>query len=805
MNVNENINIRRILDILISKKILIAFILIIFTTLGYLYSYKYIVPEYKSSSTLLLIPNSSSETQTITNSDLTLNSSLISTYSNIAKNTKVLKQVISNLNLKMSENELLNKITVNNAKNTYIIEITTKDTNPKKAMAITKELANVFLEEIQEIYHLNNVGIVDSANLPDIPYNINHAKDLLMFFALGIFASLSLVMIIYIFNNKIEKEEDIEKYIDLKSLGIIPINKNNKEEIIDKKDIKSYANECINTIRTNILYMNVTKNAKSILITSCTPGEGKSWVSANIATSFSDINKKVLLIDADLRKGRASKIFGINNHEGLAEYLYSMTGNDKNDLELAKKYIKETKIPNLHILTNGSIPQNPSELLASNNMKELMKLLKNTYDIIIVDAPPTKLVTDSVILSTIVDSTALVIHSSKTRVNDLKDASKSINLVGGEIIGAILNKVKISGTAYKKNYYYGNSNTKDICSYTPQLPTFISVNEIINNAIKNLNESILEKPYNEEVPKLEQKYQEPNLDNFVKKVSNKINNIENTVNAKVKQLINNNNETLNIIQTKVNELNQEINKENNNKNTSLEKLETLFNTKMQEIISNNNSAFEKMQYVLDNNSIALQISNSNSKNLENINSKVQEIINSNNNRFENIQNALNSNLQNMFNYNKTNLENMIHTNNQNNKLENMAIKEEISLILQEQLAKISQETANLIKNQISNISYNEQIAEIKEVIGDLRDNYSELYNTVMNLNNKDYRNSPYYAKNIIDIQSYKTYKENKPKDLYDITKEVIKYEDLEKTAICNVPINSGKIRSFLPKTYENIM
>ena len=345
-------------------------------------------------------------------------------------------------------------------------------------------------------------------------------------------------------------------------------------------------------------------------------------------------------------------------------------------------------------------------------MKELMELLKNAYDIIIVDAPPTKLVTDSIILSTIVDSTAIVIHSSKTKVSDLKDAIKSINLVGGEIIGAILNKVKITGTAYKKNYYYGNSNKAENYSYVTQLPNPISVSEVLNASIENLDKNTFEETLNEEIPKLETSYSEPNLDTFVQKVSNKINNIENTVDRKVKQLINNNNEALNIIQEKVNSLNLEITQSNNVKNDSLENIETMVNTKMQEIINNNSSTLEKMQYVLDNNSVALEISNSNSKNLENINSKVQQIINSNNNRFENMQNDVNNKLQNIMNYNKSTLENMMHINNQNNKLENMAMKEEISLMLQEQLAKISQETANLIKTQIENINYNEKLSEM---------------------------------------------------------------------------------------------
>ena len=158
MNRNENIEFKRMLDILNNKKGIIVLILILFIALGYLYSYYYIVPEYKSTSTLLLIPN---DDETVTSSDLTLNSGLISTYGNIAKNSKVLKQVINNLNLNIQEGQLLSKIEINIIKDTHIMEISVSDTDPQMATNITKELSNVFLNEIKQIYNLNNIGIVD--------------------------------------------------------------------------------------------------------------------------------------------------------------------------------------------------------------------------------------------------------------------------------------------------------------------------------------------------------------------------------------------------------------------------------------------------------------------------------------------------------------------------------------------------------------------------------------------------------------------------------------------------------------------
>lgn len=496
MGKNENIEISRILDVIKSKMLVIMAILIIFMGLGFIYSYHYVVPKYKATSTLLLIPNSATDGKVIMNSDLSLNSDLtvntglIETYRSIGENSKVIKQVIHNLGLNMTEEELLEEMKITVMKDTYVIQVTVTNTNPQVAMEIAKEFDEVFLKEIGEIYHLNNVGIVDEAQLPEEPYNINHMKDMIIFMVAGIGVAFAIIMIFYVFDNTIKSEEEIEKYVHLTSLGSIPINQDKTQEIVSRQKAKSYVAECINTIRTNILYMNSAKNAQTILITSCTPREGKSWVSANIATAFAETDQKVLLIDSDMRKGRAHKIFKVSNQDGLSNYLYALTGDSKKDIKLGKNYIQETKIPNLHILTNGVLPPNPSELLESGKMKELLNNLKKVYDIIIVDAPPCKLVTDSIILSTIVDSTILVANSEKTKMKDFDEVRKSIQMVDGEIIGAILNKKKISGKTYSTGYYYGHNPSEEIGVVKEK--EIVSVENLIKKAVKNWKEEVVE-------------------------------------------------------------------------------------------------------------------------------------------------------------------------------------------------------------------------------------------------------------------------------------------------------------------------
>lgn len=835
MGKDENIEINRIIDILKSKKILIAFILSLFIVLGYFYSYHYVKPEYKSTTTLLLIPNNSEESKTITNSDLTLNSGLISTYSNIAKNSKVLKKVIDNLNLNITEAELLKRIEISIVKDTHILEISVKGSNAEVATDITKELANVFLAEIKEIYQLDNIGIVDEAQIPNAPYNISHPKDIAIFIMVGAFASFIYVMIVYIFDNTIKKDIDIERYIKVKALGNIPINANKKNEIVERNNAKSYITECINTIRTNILYMNSTKKAKTILITSCTPREGKSWVSANIAAAFADTNRKVLLIDADMRKGRANKIFGVDNKEGLSSYLHYITGDIKQDIELGRKYIKETQIPNLHILSNGTIPPNPSELLASSGMKELVALLKNIYDIIIIDAPPCKLVSDSIVLSTIVDSTVLVVNAEKTKISDLKEVKKSINIVGGKIIGAILNKIKVSGKTYSKSYYYGHSNKEH--TYEMKEKRIITVDEIIDRAIpvlkaKEFNiffeEEVRNNKYSEEQNIANYKNENDhnmdklikNQDRYLEKVANTVSDIKVQLNTNMFQdkLKSKKSEDYveEAIAKKIEELQQKNNEELKKEIKNITNTEELnkISEQLEKVKANYETVLEQMKNTNPNEQLVEELAE---KNLSLSKEQIREILREEIEKIKEINNVDNINKERNATYvdeipNQYNMEE-IYEKIEDVRLNYGNLIKEIVNSNNERMEEMQEENQKLLQQQLSNINYTEQINHMNEMISNLKDSYLELSNIVRTTGNGEQQIN---NENVIDLKTLKKQKEEQiqnqtqrltrqlGKRVFSI-EEDISYEDLEKTAVCVIPIDKKDTSNLAEVTYENMI
>ncbi|HOZ54484.1 MAG TPA: polysaccharide biosynthesis tyrosine autokinase [Clostridia bacterium] len=240
----------------------------------------------------------------------------------------------------------------------------------------------------------------------------------------------------------------------INSRRVLTLDTSMPKEITVEYSPKSYVSESFRTLRTNIQFMNANKSIKTILVTSTMPSEGKSYVSSNLAATFAQANKKVIIVDSDMRKGRMHEIFKIVKQPGLSNYLSGVSSNeDSNEL---KNYIRETMIDNLYILPMGNTPPNPSELISSEKMITLIKELKEMFDVVIFDGTPSKIVTDSVILSREVDTTLIVTGHNKTKMDDLKKVQKDIENVGGKIAGVVINSVPIDTKKYASSYYYEN-------------------------------------------------------------------------------------------------------------------------------------------------------------------------------------------------------------------------------------------------------------------------------------------------------------------------------------------------------------
>ena len=219
------------------------------------------------------------------------------------------------------------------------------------------------------------------------------------------------------------------------------------DKIISIKNPKSPISESYRGIRTSIEFSNLDKEMKVITVTSSMQNEGKTTVIANLAVSFANLEKKVLLLEGDLRNPTVHRMFNISNINGLTDILL------KN--KPFADVVHCTQVKNLHVLTCGAVPPNPSEILSSKKMKEFINSLREYYDYIFIDAPPIGVVTDAGIVSTYSDGCVFVVGSKQCDIEMAKIAKQRLIDVKAHIIGAVLNKFEAEGNSYSYyNYYY---------------------------------------------------------------------------------------------------------------------------------------------------------------------------------------------------------------------------------------------------------------------------------------------------------------------------------------------------------------
>lgn len=215
--------------------------------------------------------------------------------------------------------------------------------------------------------------------------------------------------------------------------------------LISLSNPKSPIAEQFRTIRTNIQFTSVDEELKTLIVTSAGPAEGKSTTTANLAVVFAQQGKKVLMIDADLRKPTVHYTFNKENYSGLSNVLTKQ--------ETLDEAIQPTSQENLFVLTSGPIPPNPSELLGSKGMRSLLEEAKQEFDVIILDSPPVLAVTDAQVLSNLTDGVVLVVSAGKTEVDAAKKAKELLQSAKAKILGVVLNNKKVQDSQYY--YYYG--------------------------------------------------------------------------------------------------------------------------------------------------------------------------------------------------------------------------------------------------------------------------------------------------------------------------------------------------------------
>jgi succinoglycan biosynthesis transport protein ExoP len=319
--------------------------------------------------------------------------------------------------------------------------------------------------KIAEAGKMSNISVVDRAQLPTAPIEPRKARNLLFGAVVGLVLGLAAAFIMDYADTSVRTPADVDRTGTLTILGSIPKVKAGSRRrdrasgivahLITSHPSRSVLAESYRTVRTNLQYMSPDRPIRTLLITSPIPGEGKSTIAANLAITMALMGLKTLLIDSDFRKPVLRKVFGILREEGLTDLLTGKLG--------LNEAVAASGVDNLTILPAGTIPPNPSELLASKKMESLIEQIKKDYDFVIFDSPPVLAVTDAVILASKLDGVVLIASAGKTDKAALRRTREILGQVRANLLGVIMHMVKsVSGRySYYTSYYYYHSYYDD--------------------------------------------------------------------------------------------------------------------------------------------------------------------------------------------------------------------------------------------------------------------------------------------------------------------------------------------------------
>lgn len=300
---------------------------------------------------------------------------------------------------------------------------------------------------------INQLSIIESALPPTIPIGPNKTLTIATAAAIGLLLSIGSAYLMEYLDDSVRTVEELAT-LDLPVLAAVPYLRNQQEaeQIISLSSPRSPVTEAYRAIRTAIQFANVDRPHRTLLITSPNPSDGKSLTAINIATVFAQLGQKVLVIDADLRRPRLSSVLNLPNHTGLTNLLLFFDPND--DPEQKEQLLQQQCLPtsaeNLFILTSGTPPPNPAELLNSAKLRHILHTALTRYEIVIFDSPPILAVTDAIILSRIVNDVIVVGKSGHTSRADWRKAIQKLQDVQAHITGTVLTQF----VTKERRYYY---------------------------------------------------------------------------------------------------------------------------------------------------------------------------------------------------------------------------------------------------------------------------------------------------------------------------------------------------------------
>ncbi|MEU8245986.1 polysaccharide biosynthesis tyrosine autokinase [Nonomuraea sp. NPDC048916] len=378
----------------------------------------------------------------------------VQSYASLLTSRRLISQVTTGEDIP----RLQANITAEVVPGTLLLRAMVNDTDPARAASLANALGTKFAGLIEQIERPTptsrptvKVTVVDKAEIPKEPVSPVPMLNILVALMVAMVAALGSLILRERLDTTIKSFDVLQRTSRSSTLGIIGYERDaRRHPLIVRRSGRSSRAEAFRSLRTNLQFIGVDRQPKSLVITSCLPNEGKSSTSSNLAITLAQAGWRVLLVDGDLRRPRIPDYLGIEGGTGLTDVLIGKARLDD--------VIQTWGEPRLYVLPSGQTPPNPSELLGSQGMRQVLDQLVRDYDIVIFDAPPLLPVTDAATLAAICDGVMLVARYGKTRQEHILRAAEQLSSINARIVGTVLNFVPAKSSGYGYGYGYGSES-----------------------------------------------------------------------------------------------------------------------------------------------------------------------------------------------------------------------------------------------------------------------------------------------------------------------------------------------------------
>lgn len=376
----------------------------------------------------------------------------ITSYVGLLSSDVMAQRVIERSGVDLNVGQVKSRIVGDADLNTVLLTATVTDSSPDRSLAIAQAIATQFGSIVNQVDPIGPdsvlLKVISGPSLNPNPVSPRTTVNLMLGVALGLAIGVVIAIVKQLLDNTIRQPQVLRALTDVPVLGVIPFDKGAKKSpLIVDGEARPIRAEALRQLRTNLEFVDVERPIRVLVVTSSVAGEGKSTTATNLAVALAESGRRVLLIEADLRRPRVADYLGLERSVGLTNVLA--------DQVAIEDVLQQWGRSGLFVLPSGSIPPNPSELLGSPKMLRLIEHLKTKFDVLVIDTPPLLPVTDGAVAAAHADGAVLVVRYGSTTRNQIGNAANSLRSVDARLLGTILNMTPLKGADGYESYGYG--------------------------------------------------------------------------------------------------------------------------------------------------------------------------------------------------------------------------------------------------------------------------------------------------------------------------------------------------------------